>query len=116
MIKVISKTFLGLFIAGLGFYLAIFYLTEMDKGLTPLILAPSVLLIILGVYLLMRAGKSDETIVKKPDLPKNATVKEDLADTLLKNSELSSKWAKTVEKRDRLKLLEISAASEETND
>lgn len=116
MIKVISKTFLGLLISGLGFYLAYFYLTEMDKGLTPLILIPSGFLIILGVYLLIRAGKSDVTIVKKPDLNESSTVKKGLADTLIKNNELSSKWAKTVEKRDRLKLLEISAASEEAND
>ena len=113
MIKVIAKTSLGLLLCASGFYLGYLYLAN---NYTAFLLIPVVLIILAGFYVLMRAGKSDVTVVKKPVIKETSTNKESLTDTLLKNNELSSKWAKTVEKRDRLKLLEISAASEETTE
>lgn len=112
VLKVILKTFLGLLIAALGFCLAFFYLIKINDGCTPLLLIPAIILIIVGLRLLMRAGESDATVIKKPEMPKDVA-KEGLEDMFNKNSALSSKWAKTVEKRDRLKLLEISGAAEE---
>lgn len=86
----------------------------MDNGWTPLLLIPAIFLIILGGYLLMRAGKSEEMVIKKPDaLSSEDIAKEGLEEVFNKNNQLSSKWAKTVEKRDKLKLLQISSSAEE---
>jgi hypothetical protein len=115
MLKVILKTFLGLLITALGFCLTFFYLIKIDDGCTPLLLIPAVALIIGGIYLLMRAGKSDVTVIKKPDMPLAAKDASNagLEEVFNKNNQLSSQWAKTVEKRDKLKMLEISGAVEE---
>jgi len=112
MLSVILKTLLGLLISALGFFLGYFYLSEMEKGCTPLLLVPAFFLICLGVYILIKAGNSEETVIKKSDMSL-AKDKAGLVDVFNKNNALSSKWAKTVEKRDRLKLLEISGAAEE---
>jgi hypothetical protein len=118
MLKVILKTLLGLLVTGFGFFLAYFYITEAEKGLNALIIIPSIILICVGVYLLIRAGKSDATVIQKAKLQEDA-VKRDKAGLeamLKKNNDLSSQWSKTVDKRDRLKLLEISAAAAEESD
>lgn len=112
MLKIIAKTFLGLILSGTGFFLAFYYLIEMENGMTFLILIPAIVLIIVGAYLLLRAGKSDATVTKKLNIV-NKVSKDGLVNVLNKNSELTSEWAKTVEKRDRLKLLQISSAEEE---
>jgi len=114
VVKVILKTLLGLLVCASGFLLVFFYLIKIDDGWTPLLLIPAILLIILGAYILIKAGKSDVTVVKKPDIPLAA---KDVSNAGLeavfnKNSQLSSEWANTVEKRDKLKLLEISSAAE----
>jgi hypothetical protein len=115
VLKIILKTFLGLLITGLGFCLAFFYLIKIDDGWTILLLIPALVLIIIGGHLLMRAGKSDATVIKKPDILSSSKdiSKEGLAEVFDKNSQLSSKWAKTIEKRDKLKLLQISSAAED---
>ena len=115
MLKVILKTLLGLLISALGFCLAFYYLIEMENGCTFLILIPALILIIFGGYLLIRAGKSEATVIKKPDMSKDI-FKDGLEDVFNKNNQLSSQWAKTVEKRDKLKLLEITGAVEEQGD
>jgi hypothetical protein len=114
VVKIILKTFLGLVVVALGFCLAFFYLIKIDDGWTILLLIPALVLIILGGYLLMRAGKSDATVIKKPiPLSSKDISREGLEDVFDKNNQLSSQWAKTVEKRDKLKLLQISSAAEE---
>jgi len=112
MLKVILKTFLGLLVCVLGFSFGFFYLIKIDDSWAPLLLIPTLLLVIFGGFVLMRAGKSEATVIKKPDLSKDIT-KVGLEDVFAKNSELSSKWSKTVEKRDKLKLLQISSAAED---
>jgi hypothetical protein len=114
VINLILKTFLGFLISILGFSLAFLYLIRMEENYSFLLLLPAVFLIILGAYLLIRTGKSDATVVKKPDMPLTKDASNmGLEDVFNKNNQLSSKWAKTVEKRDRLKLLEIAGAAEE---
>jgi len=115
VLKILLKTFLGFLIAASGFFLGFLYLIKIEESYSYLFLIPGIILVIVGIYILMRAGKSDATVVKKPIMP---AVSKDNLDAGLeevfdKNNKLSSQWAKTVEKRDRLKLLEISGAVEE---
>jgi hypothetical protein len=118
VLKIVLKTFFGLLISVFGFSLVFLYLIKIEENFSFLLLLPAVLLIIVGAYILIKAGKSDVTVIKKPDMP---LVKKDNSNAALeeifdKNNKLSSEWASTVEKRDRLKLLEISGAAEEQGD
>jgi hypothetical protein len=111
MLKVILKTFLGLSISALGFGFGYLYLTKIEESYSLLFLLPAAILVIFGIYILFRAGKSEETVIKKPDMPLNS--KEGLEEVFNKNNQLSSRWAKTVENRDKLKLLQISTNAQE---
>jgi len=115
VLKIIVKTVLGLLISAFGFFFGFLYLIKIEESFSFLFLLPAAILVIFGIYILMCAGESDATVIKKPDVP---LVEKDNTDAELeeifdKNKKLSSDWAKTVEKRDRLKLLEISGAAEE---
>jgi hypothetical protein len=115
MKRVIFETISGLLMVILGFYLAFIYLYGMEEGSSPWLLFPSIFLIIIGLYLLIRAGKSEDTVVLKKDLDKpsnNVGKKEGLESIIQRNNELSAEWAKTIETRDRMKLLEISASAQ----
>jgi hypothetical protein len=116
--KIILKTLVGLILTILGFCLGFYYLIEMERGCSVLVLIPAALLIVFGFILLMRAGKSDATVIKKLDIPvvSGDGSEEELKAVFSKNNQLSSRWAKTVENRDKLKLLQISSAAEEQSE
>jgi hypothetical protein len=115
VIKVILKTVLGFLVSILGFSFVFFYLLKIEESYSFLFLLPAAFFIILGGYLLIKAGKSEATIIKKPDvlLASKDNLDAGLEEVFKKNKMLSSQWAKTVEKRDKLKLLEISTAEDE---
>lgn len=115
MLRVLAMTFLGLVTEVTGFFLAYFYITGIDLGRTPLLLIPSFGCIALGVYLLLRAGASDATVITKAKIPelkpeKNPT--KGLGSVLERNNSLSSEWNKTEDQRTKLKLLQASASAQ----
>jgi cell division protein FtsW (lipid II flippase) len=115
IIKIILKTLLGLAVSLSGLYLAYYYVSNLDTS-SFLILIFSLVLIIAGIALLVRIGKSGETIMANFQ---RSNIVEDKSETgkaenfIEKNAKISAEWTRTVEKKDKLKTLEIAAAAEE---
>jgi hypothetical protein len=113
--KASSKAILGLIITLLGVYVAYYYITNLEKT-SFLILLLSLVIISFGIFILVHVGKSGDTIFVDFEKTKNEEIKavsttgENFVD---KNAKLSEDWAKTVEKKDKLKSLKIAAAAEE---
>jgi hypothetical protein len=113
MKRILLQTILGIFCSFSGLFLGYIFLSGLDKGGNPLLIIPSVFLTGIGVYFLLRAGKSDDTVIAKLDekdlqMPITAA-----AGSLQKKNEMVNHWNKTMENRDRLKLLEVSASASE---
>jgi hypothetical protein len=118
IIKEILKTFFGLIVLLGGFYLTYYYLSNLDT-INPLILVLSLVLIVVGIVLLIRVGKSGETIMVdfgEVHSKENQTETGNRENFLEKNAKISAEWTRTVEKKDKLKTLEIAAAAEEGQD
>lgn len=112
MVKVILGTLFGILISFGGFYAAYIYLDGIENGSSPFLLLLSALLVGGGVYILLRAGKSNASVIVKVDKTKSGAVNSQetgFESMLEKNKKLSEDWSKTVEHRDRLKLLQMSA-------
>jgi len=110
---VFLRTVLGLLFSVSGIQAIYVYISGLDKGASILILILALFLIGIGVYFLTKAGKSDATVFTKLNNFRKKRVDETqvLEQALEKNNQLTEKWGKTVEKRDRLKMLEISTAA-----
>ena len=117
MQKVIFQAILGLTLSSSGILLAFFSLGNTTKGTNPLLLTVIVVLILAGASLLFWAGKSDATLLHKSNLDKTESDTspkvEGLASRLKKNNAIMSEWTKTENTRNRLKMLELSAAADE---
>jgi hypothetical protein len=114
-IKVIFKTFLGLIISLAGLYIAYYYISNIEIS-NPLILAFSLVLIAGGLILLIREGKSGETIMvdfQKANSRKDQSETEKGESFLEKNAKISAEWAESVDKKDKMESLKIAAAVEE---
>jgi len=110
------QTFLGLLVMISGFFSAYLYTKSLNNGASPLLLIIAVLLVVLGVRILFRASRSNATALNvAPDKPEDDTSPkvESLAGRLEKNNAIMSEWAKTENTRNRLKMLEMSAAADE---
>lgn len=108
-----AQSLLGLVLSAAGIQTIYIYVKGLDSGASVLLLLLALVLIVVGFYLLMRAGKTDVSVFKrlKNFKTKNANAEESLAKSLQKNDQLTNQWSKTVEKRDKLKMLEISSAA-----
>ena len=113
ILLVILQTLGGFTISASGVLLGYLYLTKANLN-NPLILIAAILLFPSGGYLLYRAGKQDDIIIvktKKPillEIPELQTDDAGLDKTLEKNNALSSQWSKTIEQRDKLRMLELA--------
>jgi hypothetical protein len=116
-LKAAFITLIGLIIASIGIYILYYYVANLENT-NFLILILSLAIISFGVFIIVKVGKSGETIfvdfgrVKIKDEKNIMENKENFID---RNAKLSGDWAKTVEKRDKLKSLKIAAAAEEEN-
>jgi hypothetical protein len=114
MLQVMLKTFLGIFLLIGGFGLGYFYLTNIDNGSSALLLIPALGSVIAGIFLLMRAGKSDATVMQVPKgLDENKSETTQKSNLLEKNNAMTQQWLKSVETRDKMRLLEMAANAEE---
>jgi hypothetical protein len=115
VIKIILKTFLGLLVLSGGLYLAYYYVSNLET-VNPLILVLSLVIIIAGIIFLIRVGKSGETLMvdfQEENLKHTQLKSESKENFLERNAKISAEWTRTVEKKDKLKTLEIAAAAEE---
>jgi hypothetical protein len=112
MIKMILQTLLGFLISSSGLYSGILYLMESKKLSSIWMLFISLLLIGGGAYLLLLASKSNKSLLVNMNLDQSKNEDNELKNQepglLEKNNELLQKWAKTMENRDKMKLLEFA--------
>ncbi len=117
--KVLLKTCGGLFLAAAGFYIMYLYLKSLDTGSNPLLLLLSIALVSVGIFFLLRAAKSNDTVIAKPqatnEVAASTAPKRGFADMLKRNNELTSQWSKTSALRDKLKVIQISTEEGNSN-
>ncbi len=112
MKKIILFAFLGIVLLIAGVYMSYVYVIGIDTGANILLLILALVFLASGVYLLISSGKSDITVLNKGNGKKLDLNVNSFEASLEKNNQLTSKWAKTVEKRDRMKMLEITTAAQ----
>src|SRR5438046_3179129 len=113
VIRILLQTILGFILSFSGLRFAYAYITGLSDGNKFWLLGIATILVGAGVFLLLRASKSNSTVITQIDegklhQEKNQAVnaKTGLESIVEKNNELSAQWSKTVEARDRLKTLE----------
>lgn len=115
MFRVIYQTTLGLLLLAAGLYLAFVFLQSLADGPAVWAILAAAPIIVSGILLLFRAGKSDDTVVKKTKIPtlgesQPEGVQKGLEDRLEKSNKMSAEWAKTNKARERLRMLELASS------
>ncbi len=105
--KVILQTLFGLACWGLAILFIYLYL-QGGEHRNILFLAPVLFLFAGGAYLLYLGGKSDSTVIAKPNLEIQSQPTGGLAATLKKNNEMFKDWTKTDSTRNKLKMLQTA--------
>jgi hypothetical protein len=118
--KSVLLSFLGMLTILGGVFLIYLFFTSLDAKANILLFIGSFVLIGGGVFLLLFAGKSDTLILNKASRPENDKEplimkgeNEGLASKLQENNAMMADWKKTNETKNRLRMLEISAAAED---
>ncbi|HSW96940.1 MAG TPA: DUF308 domain-containing protein [Candidatus Saccharimonadales bacterium] len=118
MRRVLIESALGIIFVFSGIFLIYNYLANAETRSNVLLLIASIFCTIIGVYCLYRGGKSDVTVnLKKEHSKENERAvnqNSGFGSVLQKNNDLLNQWNKTMAKRDKMKMLEISGAAEET--
>jgi hypothetical protein len=116
----IAKILLGFLLTISGFAIDYIYITTIDKGANPILLPISFLLVGIGIFVLMRAGKTDSIISLRTQEPqKEDTTAEPttnltwLETTLQRNNEMTSEWQKRNSMRDKMKMVELAAEAKQ---
>ena len=115
MLKEVGQSFLGIILVLGGVYLLYLFITSLNKHENLLFLGLFFVLVAAGVFLLIRAGKSDTVILKRtaPDIvdPSQSLVvgKETISNQLAKNNAMLADWTKTNNTKTMMKMLEISS-------
>jgi len=119
MLKVILNILLGSGSTGAGFYTGYLYLNGLNEGNHFWLLGLSLILVAFGIYVLVRASRTEDTLVVNDEAaklqPEDTASSEDIdfKGLLDRNKKLEAEYGKTSATRDKLKLLEIAAAAEE---
>lgn len=117
MVKVFSSIILGILFTILGFYCIFTYVNTTQKIGTPVLLFAGIIATMGGLILLFLATRLQRThtIEQKQEI-KNAAETVEKKTLFEKQSEMVSQWNKTMDTRDRLKLLKIQAAAQASKD
>lgn len=121
MIRVICLVLLGLSFIALAVYLIYVSSQDTGNGRYFFLIGFSFFILILGVFILIYAGKLNNAIFDtmgkiRPELWKRGDKKDARGSSSLleRNNELLEDWTKTLERRDKMKLLKISEAARES--
>jgi len=118
--KMFLQTIIGLILIIGGIYIMYMYIETLDSNSNILLLLGSILMLTGGVFSLIRAGKSDTIILNRTRSTESDTdivttppiQSSGLENTVEKNNAMLHEWKKTNETKDRLRLLEIQAAEQ----
>ncbi len=118
--KMLLQSLLGLALTLGGVYVMFLYIISLDTNINILFLVGSLLLIAAGIFFLIRAGKADTVILtrtskEEKDIKIEPVViqkkDESLENKIEQNNTMLADWKKTKETQQRLKMLEMSASS-----
>jgi hypothetical protein len=114
MLRVIYKAISGLVFLLTGIYVGYLYLNSLqengDLG-NLLLLGLSFFLVGIAIVSFIKVSKSDDMMVVKAKEENFTSGKPKPESLMKKNNDIVKEWNKTVTTRDRLKMLEISAAA-----
>ena len=114
MLRVISQTFLGLILLAAGCYLFFLFLQGLADSSASWAVFCAIPLLGAGIFLLVRAGKSDATVIKKTQIPQlGSSGGGGLENQLHKNNELVEEYSNMNHTKDKLRILEAAGPSEE---
>lgn len=110
MLKTIGLIFLGVLFEIAGITCLYLFFTSLNTTINYLYLAASLLLIGAGVFLFIKEGGSDKTVVMAmaPIKPLEE-ISETAESRLAKNNAMLGDWKKTNETKDRLRMLELQS-------
>lgn len=106
-------TLLGIIGLGAGVFCMFLFVTSIDAGGSVVLLLASLVTIGAAVYCFLIAGKSDALVVTKENITPPTVAPTQAQGTLDKQNELASKWNKTMDNRDKMKMLNIAAKASE---
>ncbi len=109
MLRVMSQTLLGLILLATGGYLSFVFLKGLADSSGTWAILCAIPILVSGILLLLRAGKSDATVIKKTKIPQLGGSEESgLAGQVKKQNEMIEEWSETNNSRDRLHMLSLS--------
>lgn len=112
MLRVLSQTLLGLILLAAGGYLSFVFLKGLADSSGTWAIFCAIPILVSAIFLLLRAGKSDATVMKKTKIPQlgenQDTESEGFSKQIEKHNEMLEEWDQTNEKRDRLHMLSLS--------
>lgn len=112
MLRVFSQTILALLLLTAGGYLTFIFLQHLSDGTGVWAMLCAIPILTSGILLLLRAGKSDETVMKKTKIesPTNQASEnsEGFKKILERNNQITKTWDKTNETKTRLRMLSVS--------
>lgn len=113
MLRVISQTFLGLLLLAAGGYLGFLFLQGLADSSGTWAIFCAIPIFISGIILLLRAGKSDETVIKKTKIPQLGQSQENGESSgfkakLAQDNQMIKQWDNTNELRTQLKVMQAT--------
>lgn len=111
MKRIIIGTFSGLLLSLAGGFFLYLFIASLNTSANMFFFILMLLFLGGGIYILLRTSKNPNIIVPEDQLPPPSSTQP--GSLLQKQNNIVAEWRKTMENRDRLKLLEISAKAEE---
>lgn len=113
MLKIVGLTLLGVVLDISGIYILYLYFVSLNAKGNLLFLIASILLMGTGVFLFIKMGSSDRTVVAAmPPIKPLDEIGTTAESRIAKNNEMLGDWKKTNETKDRLRMLEIQSNAE----
>src|SRR5258708_26522667 len=110
MLKIIGLSFLGVLLDLTGIFVLYLYIISLNGSANILFLILSLVLIGGSIFIFIKTGKSDKTVVTKMPPLKPLEESINTADTrLAKNNAMMSDWEKTNKTKDKLRMFEIQS-------
>lgn len=113
MLKTVGLIFLGVLFEIGGITCLYFFFVSLNNTPNMVYLIATLLLSSAGVFLFIKEGKSDKTVVMSmPPIKPLEEMTASAESRLAKNNEMLGDWKKTNETKDRLRMLELQSNAE----
>ncbi|MEO6509025.1 MAG: hypothetical protein ABIO02_03655 [Patescibacteria group bacterium] len=116
MLKIFLTAILGILFIIVGVVIGLYYLKNIDSGVSVSLLILALFVVIVGIYLLFQGAKSDESLMFNSKISS-----EDMYSTknkigiIEKNNAITQEWLASNEKKEKLRLLKMISAEEENS-